>query len=109
MERVPRAVPGSWPPACGVALFALVCLGGLGPAACQEVAPAKQEPSLRFKNGAFKVVQLTDMHLGESEASNTATYQVRPHPALLHPYASARILAVGSPARAAAALLCQRV
>jgi hypothetical protein len=34
-------------------------------------------PQLRFRNGKFKVIQLTDLHLGESEQQNAASYQVR--------------------------------
>lgn len=40
---------------------------------------------LRFKDGKFKVVQLTDLHLGEGMASNAATRQVRAMPCLAKP------------------------
>ena len=72
MQRV-RAEQSQGRPLCCLALLTL-CLHVLRPAACQT---AEHVAPLRFKNGKFKVVQLTDMHLGESEASNAATYEVR--------------------------------
>ena len=38
---------------------------------------AQAEQGLQFRNGTFKVVQLTDLHLGEARDKDQATIRVR--------------------------------
>ena len=58
-------------------LLAAVCAddGVIGTANARQALDTR--PRLRFENGKFKVVQITDLHLGEGLASNAATMQVR--------------------------------